>query len=262
MNNFNIVPNEILMYIYSYIPLCWPILRKVDSRWRCLLTNEYVDIKECINYAAAAGMKVYLGSILHSEIMYCLTHSQLDTLLHAQYTWIADMKHVGFLCNVRRICKMNSNEISNYTDCFANSLVLRLISKCANPNDEDASLARMVIFINDVYLLEEARKIGISFNKCTVWIARNLEVMKKLYEFGCEVPSNILRNIVLYRYYNNTGSDHANYESMFNFVISTGHKITNKDIICAIGCNDRTILKLIHGTGCKSPLIDKYFDDH
>lgn len=77
------------MKIYEFVRDSYPILRKVNRRWRDILEGERVDIAQCMQTAAAIGMRINLGEIDPATLENYFRLKYYELLTRAKYTWRA-----------------------------------------------------------------------------------------------------------------------------------------------------------------------------
>jgi len=241
MSCFNEIPNEICLEIYSYIPMCWPMLRKVNRRWRELLRarGEYTS-DHYAEWAAGAGYRVNMGAVDCSTIEYYATMWYYNILIHANYSWKIATDFIGYF-----------SMFFNRLDLDASVPLMRacinsIISKCET---RDATVTKMLIVFGDVELLEYARMIGFEFHECDLSDARSADIMRKLHEFGCGGLDDVIYSLMRKVQSNYRFGESGAYSDMFNCAIELGAVVTSEDFDIAIRCGCEISMRLMIGAG-------------
>ena len=202
------LPQEILLHIYSYIPLSCPILRKVNRQWRALLANVDVDVVFCIENAAMNGLVPTLGKLSSRAISKYVSLRCFNLLLRANFTWTiceiwrdntflfmiqqAAVKHIH-----RYVCLSNTD--ATHAQCstkqcdVADKLLVRLISSCETHNE---LFLEMIIMTNNNYLITEAHKLGIRFKGSLYYNIHRIATIKILIEIGCAFPDDLVERTI------------------------------------------------------------------
>jgi len=248
---FDSLPDELLLMIYEWAPVCMPMLRKVNWRWRNLLAS--MDIyypAYYANWAAAEGYRVNLGKITHREIKYFIGMHFIDLIMRAGYTWQNCTRDTYVLKYIYESCFHHLNQHEKYrpTDVMK-TLIFKYDHITSNQNNE-LMLENMLIRLDNIELVEFACILGRSFKKCWVDRAQSFEMMQKLHkDMGCAMGIGILRGLINRKWGAETWYVYSDCEKMIEYVIKNGCILADKDVELAAKLHDVTTIELVHAAG-------------
>lgn len=86
INYFAVLPDEILLLIFEYIPDHWPVLRKLDRVWRALLECEHRPDCDYVKLLMPTYGYKYNRGILTINDIYCdVIAGSYSALLYMDY---------------------------------------------------------------------------------------------------------------------------------------------------------------------------------
>ena len=261
MSCFNEIPNEICLEIYSYIPMCWPMLRKVNRRWRELLRarGEYTS-DHYADWAAGAGYRVNMDKFAYARIDYYLRKGYHNILMFANYTWALESVNCYYLCEICATYAHTPSKIPNHVQYtqhgfFINhtlvqkrELMCAMLSKCTT---RDWLITHMIIMLDDVTILKYAAD-KFELHKRSLNSARSVKIMQKLYEYGCRAAPDIISDYIKRKhhcsiYITNVGE----YRKLLETAIMFGAVITSDDFDCAVRCRCKIAIEVMIKAGYK-----------
>jgi len=247
--HFDNLPDELLLMIYEWVPVCLPMLRKVNRRWRDLLADvcTYSDYYYA-NWAAAEGYKVYLDELSPQFILDCIQFDYINLILHGNYNWYCTDKQ--FLWKVQESCRKfrGIKPLTPNHGSILFKIMEALIIKYNIGQNTECVLASMVVLIDDVDLLRLVHKLGFTFN-CTLDQAESVKIMQALHEFGCRSEAGILTWNIIYRHATNTWDQDEMRREMIGYAIDIGCEIRDEDFICAMMYGDKFAVKKMYCAG-------------
>jgi len=248
---FGNIPKDLIIIIYKFTPQSWPMLRKVNRRWREALAFaiDAHDTEYYIERAAIDGPTVYLGKITSTDIVNHAICYRFTTLIYAKYKWSCDKCDNHLLLNLRSICECDPVGAQKSE---ARDLLRALIQKYDYVTG-DNRIINMVILLDDIELLETAQQCGYSFKEEFMDTAPSYQIMKKLHEFGCIGSHELLLNCMK-KMTRCMGVDlDDNYLKMLEFAFSIGCKIRVEDVKYALDWCIKPAIKLMYDAGLIIP---------
>lgn len=244
-NYFALLPNEIIMLIYQYIPDHFPILRKLDRRWRELLEHEYRPECDYVKLLMPTyGYKYNRGVISIRDICREVAARLFSALLYMEYTWIYKVNESRYIRDMYYF--LIGYAAPGVNLMFEESLFIHIMSRCA---DRDTNILRIIAKTNNANMTRQIHALGFGYNESTITGAENLSVLKALHEIGCPWHSETLKCIIYA--WGCTGVIEVENElyEMFRYAIKNGCEINDDDVAAAINTPWFRALREIYKTG-------------
>lgn len=244
VNYFDMLPREIMLVIYSFIPEHWPVMSKLNRRWRQLLKDKYDADYDYVQALLPLGYKYKRGVLDISVIREDARECSCPLLLHSDYTWKYDNERCldGLFETYQNL--MENANIFNLDYEEMESVFIHILSRCVSRSVE---VTNYIVMTDNIRAIEHADALGFVFNETTIASTSNLEVVKILRIFGCSWPWNMLENILKTKFYtiDNSGKSTSSWFDIFEYAIKNGCEITDSAAKFAIAIDALIELKLM-----------------
>jgi len=269
------VPNEILIVIYGFTWESYPMLRKVNRRWRKLLESIVIPNggrDHMLNLASAQGFKVQYGELTDNNIMSYCQRGYYDLLMRANYSWqdfgcMELSAAYGYVWHNLRDGyedeqhdalheKFSSRPDENPSKCnFITELFNIIVSKCTYHGPNFAE--EIIHEIYDIDLIETAHTAGVSFSRIKLESLYSHFQMEKLYDLGyfraenaVGVVKNLIDTIIKSADYSSYGfTPRGEYKMFFEHIVGCGQIITDDDIVYAANTKCDYVVQMMRELG-------------
>jgi len=249
MNYFDDIPDEIILLIFSFIPDYFPIMYKLDRRWRKLLEDEYDYACNYAELILCDGYKYKLGAIDIYTILDYVECNALETMLYAEYTWnYEELDELYTISDVYNGLADFDHPLKIDEQRYFESLFVRILSRCAR---RDSNITRFIAMCGNVNVVKQAYTLGFTNDDSTLIGATNLPMMKMLHENGCSWPEEMLEEIIDSRTFEETSEYTDEWLEMFRYAVNNGAIITDEVVEAIVSHGEYEYIKIL----CKSGYI-------
>ena len=264
-NCFDILPRDVMLEIYTHIPLSWPILRAVCRSWRHILTDMPIDgrddgcdLSRCMNWAVTCGIPVNLGTISVSDIRKYIMSMCFDLLLGAKYTWSCDDAKAAADCydyfryavhrgNYR--AALQARMPGKYISEIVCTIFTQIIHNCRSG---DLMITEIILRCQSTDLITKLHDTGFKFIDDIFDYVAMYDQMYAFHDIGYKWKNNIIISLIdRMNKHSHHVSRHTNYQVMIRYVTKYGQVITDDDYNYALNTGNYDAMKTLHDCGYK-----------